>query len=513
MENKKTLILVGLLALTLTIFGVRAFLNQKTDQYLITDKEAKNIKVRWTPYVKFEDLNEIDQLLDKNIADFFDSWHCENIYLDRYKGEIVNYRINSCNDYFISIKEGYYPYVTMASEVVKSCILYPCGYLTLFEKAEESERSYLEDFNLSQRWRELPLYEIFSAGKMGMISKELVDEIIIKESGDYHIKGESVIDRTYSFSGESYEDGWSFELQLIGWADFNSDGVEDLLIWHNYNQKEARYTVSGYSIVSKISKDGEIFLVEKLGLSDIKNIVFNKLDKLTSTEELVFPENVKYLHLDNLTSAEGLVLPESVTNLYLNSLTSAEGLALPKSVKYLYLNNSLTSAEGLVLPEYLFSLNIDNLVKYFRLGIKAYHCLSFNEETIKLQEEYLETARESGALVSLHYLDITIEDNIDNLSIEEVVEKNEKRGCSYSYPHEEIFLDGIRGIRASNKFCPPGGDTYAAHIVYLPINSKIYTFSAAVSVALPYSKESWEKCEKQLDGEFEEMISNFRIIR
>ncbi len=290
MKRSKILIAVFLvLSVLITIFGIRFFWlnNQKQESV----KETKKIEIKWTPYVKFEDVNEINQYLNKEITDFYNNLYCENIALDRHKEDEVNHTINSCNDYFFAIREGFSVYTAMASETIKSCILYPCGYLHLFEGAESSEKSYFKNFRLKENWRELPLYQIFSAGEMGMVRKELVDASVIEDYGDYYIKGSAEAE-IESLHGDTYQEGWSFELQLMGWADFNGDGIEDLLIWHSYNRKGARYVVNGYSVVSRAYEDEEIFLSNNFSLLDIESIAINKIESQESDLKNDIKKNV-----------------------------------------------------------------------------------------------------------------------------------------------------------------------------------------------------------------------------
>lgn len=222
------------------------------------DMRAGEKPIRWTTYAHFSRLDEIEFLLDeavKNLAkDLYgdaSSFYCQDMGFSRGEETI---QVNTCREYRRARESGFNVHPSQ-EEHVKACFWYPCGYLYFFQKAQPSERSNIGNFDLAEEWTDLPLYDIFGAGQMGMVSREVVDMAEIWESGDYYIQGG--YEGALPGYGDNYS--WSFELRLLGWGDFNGDGLEDILLWKSDSEYLRRYAGRGYAV---ISQEDDMFWVE-----------------------------------------------------------------------------------------------------------------------------------------------------------------------------------------------------------------------------------------------------------
>jgi len=243
----------------LAFVAVLFFQHQQATEELEPKKPdiLEKLAIRWTPYAKFNSLDEIELLLDKNVDELAPD-RCLNFSFGSIRqidwGGAI--RVNTCREYFSADRQGgVEPFHT---EWVKSCYWYLCGHLYFFQKAQPAQKSYLKEFSFKNDWRNLPLHDIFSAGEMGMVPVSVADRAEKREFGDYYMEGG--YDRKKEDSARYF---WNFKLRLFGWGDFNNDGIEDILLWYTSEEHNKRFSVSGYVVVSRVDTEGKIFIVEK----------------------------------------------------------------------------------------------------------------------------------------------------------------------------------------------------------------------------------------------------------
>ena len=268
-SNRMFYIGLGCVFLTL-FFSITAFAQQaKVDQ-----KQPKEITFELVKPIEFADGTqkksftkaEIQTLRDQSIL-LWKGIQDKGAELTNDKKEKIHVR--TCKEYDDALEQGYFPN-TMAAIADAAWFKYPCDTLRLLDQATPPKRSFLP-----------PPKELFDPKLLPLMLFPVLSDY--EQTYGYNIKNETYQDRLDKglmevtkptgnpnpFKVAYIDDGMKQNLTQVVRADFNGDGIEDILLY------EATYAIGGSHrffdiiILTRKSADSKFVIIFKYGSTDI----------------------------------------------------------------------------------------------------------------------------------------------------------------------------------------------------------------------------------------------------
>ncbi len=228
-----------------------AMIGIKEEMGDINTLEVTTNKVRWTEnfpgmVIVTDDFNTL-----------YDEPMSESLRLVSEDGR--NRTVRTCREYLCANSEGFQALDRGERNREIVHFEFPCLTFQFFQKSGDSKESYLSEFNLKDHFLELPLTEIFGLDQMGMLTNDIEDVLNSKitEMSDTIIRGENLDithERGYPFS---------FEILLMGWGDFDGDGIEDVLLYTDITDSFWGYSNLAPVIISRLSNDTPITIIKR----------------------------------------------------------------------------------------------------------------------------------------------------------------------------------------------------------------------------------------------------------
>ena len=225
--------------------------------------KPKEITFELVKSIKFADGTEVRSVTKADIETLRDlpidmgGNKTDGVTLTKSRNDKVHVR--TCREYNSALEDGYYPSSTYDISMA-SWFKYPCGLLSLLETAAIPQQSFLptsseEVFNLEL----LPLslfpvvtdfeqrygYNIENVTYQDRVEKGLLK---VTDKGDNR------------FSCE--DDGLRQHLTEVARADFNSDGIEDILLSEAVHATQGTYRTYDLIILTRKSEKGKFEKVE-----------------------------------------------------------------------------------------------------------------------------------------------------------------------------------------------------------------------------------------------------------
>ena len=216
--------------------------------------------------IKFADGTEVKSIAKSEIDRFrdlpvsFGGQSIESVRLWKKKGDEIEVR--TCREYDAGLKNGYHPANNMERKLA-SFFKYPCALLNALEVASVAEKSFITD------------------AKVGIMNVELLPFSLFPHIGEYKSRQEFAKDlqTTYQQKIETGElmvmekakhvlkiqgDGWVQSLQEIAHADFNNDGIEDVLVDEAHWVTQGTYSAYGIIVLTRKSMTGKFEVAKPL---------------------------------------------------------------------------------------------------------------------------------------------------------------------------------------------------------------------------------------------------------
>lgn len=213
--------------------------------------------------IKFADGTEVKSITKADIETLRDrpidmgGNKTDGVTLTKRRNDKIHVR--TCREYDAAIEDGYYPSSTYDISMA-SWFKYPCGTLNLLERATIPQRSFLptsdeEVFDLEL----LPLSlfpvltdfeQAYGYDIKNLTYQDQVEKGLLKVTD----KGQNW------FSCE--DDGLRQHLTEVARADFNSDGIEDLLLSEAVHATQGTYRTYNLIILTRNSTDEKFEKVE-----------------------------------------------------------------------------------------------------------------------------------------------------------------------------------------------------------------------------------------------------------
>ncbi|ADD67547.1 conserved hypothetical protein [Denitrovibrio acetiphilus DSM 12809] len=193
--------------------------------------------------------NEINELLNMPL-DTIDK-------LFRTKdGKKEEYVIQTCNDYFKALENGFYPFTTY--DMARTTHLeQKCGLLKAIQDARLPLTSYISEPKKSILDTNLLSFNFFP-----WIAENSSRPIYRETYSDMIKRGEAKVISTTSHSITIEHAGLRQSLTEVMRADFDNDGIEDILLFESYHVTQGTFGYGEIRIISIKEKDGNFVIVK-----------------------------------------------------------------------------------------------------------------------------------------------------------------------------------------------------------------------------------------------------------
>jgi hypothetical protein len=202
--------------------------------------------------------DEIDTLRDLPIR-LGENDHIDGVTLTKTRDDKVYVR--TCREYDSARKRGYYPSSTF-DITMASFFKFPCGLLNALEKANLPEDRFISDAKVSIVNLELLPFEMFPDN---LAEKSSWDERDLETIYQDKIDNQKLVVTEKSQNVLDIEGfGMSQRLREIVRADFNNDGIEDVLVFEAHSVKKGTYRYAGIIVLTRKSINGKFEVLRPL---------------------------------------------------------------------------------------------------------------------------------------------------------------------------------------------------------------------------------------------------------
>ncbi|MCY3549857.1 MAG: hypothetical protein OXH39_05300 [Candidatus Poribacteria bacterium] len=186
--------------------------------------------------------------------------HIDGVTLTKKRDDTVYVR--TCREYDEARKQGYYPNSNFDYKM-SFFFMHPCGLLNALEKASVPKQNFISDAEVSILNLELLPFQIFAENLAGQSSwdaprdlettyQQKIDnqELVITE------KSQNVLYVEGSGMGQT--------LKEMVRADFNNDGIEDVLLFEHNFVKKGTFADAGIIVLTRKSVNGKFEVLRPL---------------------------------------------------------------------------------------------------------------------------------------------------------------------------------------------------------------------------------------------------------
>lgn len=225
--------------------------NKTPQESKVTFQLIESIRFADGTTVESIDKDEIDALRDLPIR-LGENDHIDGVTLTKTRDDKVY--VQTCREYDSARKRGYYPSSTF-DITMASFFKFPCGLLNALEKANLPEDRFISDAKVSILNLELLPFEMFTDN---LAEKSSWDERDLETTYQDKIDNQKLVVTEKNQNVLDIE-GFSMSQRLreIVRADFNNDGIEDVLAFEAHSVKKGTYRYAGIIVLTRKSMNGK----------------------------------------------------------------------------------------------------------------------------------------------------------------------------------------------------------------------------------------------------------------
>lgn len=197
------------------------------------------------------DKDEIDALRDRPIR-FGLNDHIDGVTLTKTKDDTVYVR--TCREYEDALKQDYYPSSNFDFKM-SFFFMYPCGLFNALEKAGSPKQKFISDAKVSIVNLELLPFEMFAENisRTSSWDKRDLETTYQQKIDDQALV---IIEKSqYALHVEGFDMGQTF--QEVVRADFNNDGIEDVLLFESHHIIKGTFAEAGIIVLTRKSMNGK----------------------------------------------------------------------------------------------------------------------------------------------------------------------------------------------------------------------------------------------------------------
>ena len=226
--------------------------------------QASNVTFQLIENIQFADgttvesiaKDEIDTLRDLPIR-LGENDHIDGVTLTKTRDDKVYVR--TCREYDDALKQDYYP---SSNFDVKMSFFFkhPCGLLNALKKADLPKQKFISDAKVSILNLELLPFEMFTEN---LARKSSWDERDLETTYQDKIDNQELVITEKSqnvFHVEGF--GMGQMLKEMVRADFNNDGIEDVLLFEYHHVTKGTFAYGGIIVLTRKSTNGKFEVLQ-----------------------------------------------------------------------------------------------------------------------------------------------------------------------------------------------------------------------------------------------------------
>ncbi len=212
----------------------------------------------WSPMLELESLDRIDERLERPLRSDWSGLKMFQYEEGQTKRENPVY-VNNCRLLIDLRAQGYTGWNTYVFELMRH-MLALCRGIELMKRAKPARISYVRDFELNEEAPEYLPWMVSQPIKRSLVCVQLViNQRRVPWSWISRIERVEVIS-----AGEMvvYTVGWADRLTILARADFNGDGLKDVLIVNDNWATEGTYDNSDIFLMARESPNRVLWVLE-----------------------------------------------------------------------------------------------------------------------------------------------------------------------------------------------------------------------------------------------------------
>ena len=238
-----------LVAISMLVFGLggRAEAQaQSTEAYPIW----------WAPSLGIEGLDDVEKRLEDT------AWFGGGIHI--YKGERGKRNeaiADSCGSLERLLQEGYSAYVTHSIRVLRYRLA-KCGAMRMLLKAQPAKKSFVRSFGFdADSLNYLPAI-VNPSPSCDFLCRQFVANERRISWNKFAVSKTLSVDPVSEHQLKVLTETESLTLELKARADFNGDGLEDLLLWVNAGATGGTWGTTEYYLLTRDTPDGVLWVLD-----------------------------------------------------------------------------------------------------------------------------------------------------------------------------------------------------------------------------------------------------------
>lgn len=195
--------------------------------------------------------DEIDALRNRPIRLGLND-HIDGVTLTKTKNDTVYVR--TCREYEDARKQGYHPSSNFDFKM-SFFFMYPCGLFNALEKASSPKQKFISDAKVSIANLELLPFEMFAEN---ISRKSSWDKRDLETTYQQKVDNQALViteKSQYVLHVEGFDMGQTF--QEVVRADFNNDGIEDVLLFESHHIIKGTFADAGIIVLTRKSMNGK----------------------------------------------------------------------------------------------------------------------------------------------------------------------------------------------------------------------------------------------------------------
>lgn len=233
--------------------------NKTPQESKITFQLIESIRFADGTTVKSIAKDKIDTLRDLPIRLGLNN-HIDGVTLTKKRDDTVYVR--TCREYDDARKQGYYANSNFDYKMSLFFML-PCGLLNVLEKASVPKQNFISDAKVSILNLELLPFQIFAENLAGQSSWDAPRDLETTYQQKIDNQELVVIEKRQNVLHVEESDMGQTLKEMVR-ADFNNDGIEDVLLFeHNY-VKKATFASAGIIVLTRKSMNGKFEVLRPL---------------------------------------------------------------------------------------------------------------------------------------------------------------------------------------------------------------------------------------------------------
>ena len=220
--------------------------------------ETEKYPIWWSPTLELESLDEIDERRLKRF------WPEEYEGMDVFKdgdSKAESAVVENCVSLDRLLNEGFYPLYSLGSQIAMS-LSATCTALDMLESARPAKDSFVRDFVMTEEALDyLPAMVNIAPNYDWMCRQYRANERRIPLSrfeAERNVQPKVLND----FKIEGRIEWWFYDVEILARADFNHDGLEDLLVIASVDATEGTWAATSIFLLNRDTSDSVFWVMD-----------------------------------------------------------------------------------------------------------------------------------------------------------------------------------------------------------------------------------------------------------